>query len=753
MSFIHPLLLGGLLLVGIPVLIHLIMRQKPKHLLFPAFRFLVRQHRSNQRRLRLRHLLLLALRVLLIAAVCLALAQPRLFSERFNDAKDRPIAAVLLIDTSLSMEYKVLERTRLDDAKKRAEELLDDLPRGSRVAVLDSADLGGEWLPSLEKARERVGALNPRPANAPVTRQLGQAYRLFNDLEQEPGNDGEPLPRFLYVFSDRTTACWDVGEAKALPRPEDIHAVFVDVGVDDPADLRLALQPLSRQVVNPGGPIEVSVDVRATGADAKNEIVFLIDEKPMGEQPIKLSAGQSAPMTVQRQAGLGQGDDPPGRLKLGLHQVEAKLAVPDDLAFNNRVYATFKVQEGRRILVLADQERDAELWVRVLRKSHAFPYDLRTALPADLDLKQYRAVCLLNVTNPDNELWDKLKDYVSAGNGLAVVPGGDGWTPRHDAYNDDRGARELLGAKLVGPVDKGEEPGALWKELASDVPRATLHPIVARFREPDFTFTPADLPRARHYWKFEPAPDKARLVATYADQGNWPALLERRLGKGHVLLFTSAMDGRTDSGHRAPNNFLEPPGWFYPILVRLAVGYLAGDAEPANFNFICGQTVTVNLPPTPFVPFYTLLGPGLGSGVDVPREKGQNQLLITQAVQPGNYTIVDNNGTRVAAFSLNVRPEESLLDRVPIAEIESLMGPGSVVAVEGNVSLRDVLEGRWQQPRELFTGLMILVLLVLAVENLLSNRFYRRTAEDESPTASVPRPVVAEPQPAVRSAP
>ena len=40
MSFVHPLLLGGLLLVGIPVLIHLIMQQKPKRLRFPALRFL-----------------------------------------------------------------------------------------------------------------------------------------------------------------------------------------------------------------------------------------------------------------------------------------------------------------------------------------------------------------------------------------------------------------------------------------------------------------------------------------------------------------------------------------------------------------------------------------------------------------------------------------------------------------------------------------------------------------------------------------
>ena len=62
MTFIHPLLLGGLVLVGIPIVLHLIMRQQPKHLIFPAFRFLQLRHRTNQRKLRLRHLLLLALR-------------------------------------------------------------------------------------------------------------------------------------------------------------------------------------------------------------------------------------------------------------------------------------------------------------------------------------------------------------------------------------------------------------------------------------------------------------------------------------------------------------------------------------------------------------------------------------------------------------------------------------------------------------------------------------------------------------------
>src|SRR4051794_21541850 len=137
MTFIHPLLLGGLALVGLPVVLHLIMRQRPKHLVFPAFRFLQLRQRTNQRKLRLRHLLLLALRMLLIALMCLALARPKLFSDRFGFLGDEQAATVVLvIDTSPSMEYTVAGNKRLDDAKARATELLDDLGEASRVTVL-----------------------------------------------------------------------------------------------------------------------------------------------------------------------------------------------------------------------------------------------------------------------------------------------------------------------------------------------------------------------------------------------------------------------------------------------------------------------------------------------------------------------------------------------------------------------------------------------------------------------------------------
>jgi len=40
MAFVNLSLLLGTMLIGIPIALHLVMRQKPKQLLFPAIRFI-----------------------------------------------------------------------------------------------------------------------------------------------------------------------------------------------------------------------------------------------------------------------------------------------------------------------------------------------------------------------------------------------------------------------------------------------------------------------------------------------------------------------------------------------------------------------------------------------------------------------------------------------------------------------------------------------------------------------------------------
>ena len=62
MTFVNLSLLAGTALVAVPIVLHLIMRRKPRYLEFPALRFIQKRHDTNQRRLRLRHLLLLLLR-------------------------------------------------------------------------------------------------------------------------------------------------------------------------------------------------------------------------------------------------------------------------------------------------------------------------------------------------------------------------------------------------------------------------------------------------------------------------------------------------------------------------------------------------------------------------------------------------------------------------------------------------------------------------------------------------------------------
>jgi hypothetical protein len=736
MTILYPLLLGGLILAGIPVLLHLIMRQKPKHLVFPAFRFLLQRHRSNQRRLQLRHLLLLALRLLLIIGVCLALARPKLFSERLSLSSDRPVAAVLLFDTSYSMEYTSGGQTRLDRAKQQAQELLNQLPPESRVAVLDTAEPGGEWLPSLSLARDRISDRRLRSANGPLTTRLPEAYRLFTALDQEAQDGTEPLPRFLYLFSDRTQESWDAARSKDLQALRDrlqtpLHAIFVDVGVDKPADVALVSLELPHQAVASGDRVQLDVTVRAIGMECETEAICRVaGEKTAEHKPIKLSAGQSQKLSFERRG-----------LTPGLHQAEITLATKDALPFDNALFATFEVRRGRRVLILVDDPFDAAYWQAALESTKGFQCEVRRVSevnnfsPQDL-IGRYQAICLLNVAKPSHDLWEKLSTYRTNGGGLAIMPGE---TLDKQAY-DDVAAQELLPGRFVQflrgkLIKQGQRQGATWKTATYQ------HPVMAPFREwsqsPNIDFV-TYAPEAYDYWEIEAHASDAFVVVNYADAKSRPALLERPSDKKHrgrVLLFTTPLDFRhlVKTPEQRSSDYLETS--FRVALPKVTMSYLAGDAEKAGYNYAAGQPVTVVLPGGSHSPTYTLQGPGLSAEEAlIPHAENRSELLLPQAVRPGNYTLVDQNAKAVTSFSVNMPPEECQLARVPPEPIEDVLGAGAIVPVGHQTNLREALQGHWSQPVDLFPWLMIVVLLALAVENLLANKFYRReTAQEEQP--------------------
>src|SRR5271170_4508746 len=133
--FVNIAFLAGIGAIAVPIVLHLIMRQRPKLLEFPALRFIQKRHDLNQRRLQLRHLLLLLLRAGAIAILAFALARPSIkFSSRLG-SQEAPVAAALIFDAAPHMQYRRDKKTRLEAAQEIGAWLLTQLPPESQIAV------------------------------------------------------------------------------------------------------------------------------------------------------------------------------------------------------------------------------------------------------------------------------------------------------------------------------------------------------------------------------------------------------------------------------------------------------------------------------------------------------------------------------------------------------------------------------------------------------------------------------------------
>src|SRR5882757_489284 len=125
LAFAHPAYLWGLLAIALPILVHLFNQRRPRPLAFGAIEFVLRSQRQKARRLRLRQILLLALRCLLIAGIAVALSRPSLKPK--DGVASGPQATALVLDGSLSMRYRDGSTTLFERARGEALAALDRL--------------------------------------------------------------------------------------------------------------------------------------------------------------------------------------------------------------------------------------------------------------------------------------------------------------------------------------------------------------------------------------------------------------------------------------------------------------------------------------------------------------------------------------------------------------------------------------------------------------------------------------------------
>ncbi|MGA2060185.1 MAG: BatA domain-containing protein [Thermoguttaceae bacterium] len=710
MTFLNASLLAGTALIAVPIILHLIMRRKPTLFEFPALRFVQQKHDTNQRKLNLRHILLLLLRAGIIAFLAFALARPSVQFGGALGSQEAPVAAALVFDAAPRMEYLRENQTRLKTAKEMGLWLLAQLPQESEIAVLDTRQGAGSFQADRSAARHGIERLETVPNSQSLTYAVDESIRLLKESSL--------ARKEIYVFTDFSRAAWPAAMAsqlqESLKKLPGVGIYVIDVGVPDPVDYSLGEPRLSAEVLSNRSPLTIQTELSCLGAsDQRTVELYLIDDDG---KPQKRSAESVTVVPGEAQ----QIEFSLASLGLGAHQGYLQIVGQDALAADDKRFFSVEVKPPWHILIAAPKPADSKslflteaLAPAVSRKRGQARFDCEIADLENLskkNLSDYAAVFLLDPTPLEPALWQKLSDYAADGHGVAIFLGRN--AQPMDSFNTTQ-AQELLPGNLLRQARRPE--GDL--HLA---PRDLQHPIFTPFRAQSGS-VPWDRSPVFRYWELDKPHPGVGVVLPFSD--GRPAVLERPVGSGRALTITTPV---SDRANQNPWNLLlvSDEAWPFFILVNQMASYLVGSGNE-QLNYFAGQTAVLQLDPETQRANYLLTGPGDVS-VPLSADPQHHRLVITATEQPGNYRV--QSGGREAGFdrplSVNLAPEQTQLQRLDKKELAQIFAPHKIRIAQTKQQIdRDISMGR--VGRELFPPLIFAVVVFLALESLLANRFYR----------------------------
>jgi hypothetical protein len=725
MDFVNPALLFGALAAAAPLVLHLIMRQQPLHLEFPALRFVQSRQNANRRSMKLRHLLLLLLRIAAICLLAAALARPSIKASGLIGDQEAPVAAALVFDTSPRMDYKSENKTRLEAAQEMGEWLLKQLPTESLVAVIDSTPAEPVFQVDLGAARQRLSRLETTAAPLRLCDTLKRAAELLK--KGEPLREDFPQRKELYVFSDLAKQQWDSQAAaelrQRLAEMVGLGIYVIDVGVKEPQNLALGeLRLLPGESITRNQPWSISTELLASGAGGQRAVeVYLLGEN--GEEEMR--AQEIAEVAAGANHGL---EFSLGPLDTGTHQGFVRLVGADGLAADDRRWFTLDVKPPWKVLVAAAPPARAralfftaalapDAWRQAGRARFEFDVVHFKELP-EQSLDDYAAVCLLDPGTLSEEVWRQVGRYARSGGGVGIFLGA---AARPAELNSDA-------AKALLPGVLGKSPaffpdGDLYLTIAND-----QHPMAAKFRAWQGSIPWEAFPVYR-YWPLHDLVKGTATIATY--QNSQPAVLERTVGKGHVVTMTTPVSVGPETSEDNRWNDL-PTGldsWPYMVLMDQICSYLAGSTE-GQLNYLAGETAVLRLPPGNRYNTYLLATPR-GDSLRQSIDPKQRSIVVAATQWVGNYQVTagGEQGGLDRGFSINLPPAASDLARTDDDGLKKVFGDTEFRLAHNQDEIdRHVSTGR--VGRELFPLLMALIALVLGAEHVLANRFYRSRATD-----------------------
>ncbi len=370
MSFLQPLALIALPLMALPIIIHLINQQRHRTIPWAAMMFLMHAKRMSRGMARLRHLLILLMRVLAIGALIFAISRPLSGGWLGSVGLSKPDATLILLDRSASMEMQDLQagESKRSTALKRLAQLLEQGDYGTHLLLIDSASGQMQEVDSPKALLNLpITGASATSANIPSMLETALAY-----LEANESGRAE-----IWICSDLNENDWDVHSGRwnaiseALAQLQGVHHFLL--AYTDPPSSNLSVRVENVQRWKRGNDAELILDVMVrtngnSGGTRRVPIEFEVNnvQSVVEVELDTLGAslqGHRIPIDAKLSSGWGS------------------VSLPGDAnPLDNRFFFVFSEPPVRKAVVVSDDKRIGEAFRRAL----AIPLDPRLQHHADV---------------------------------------------------------------------------------------------------------------------------------------------------------------------------------------------------------------------------------------------------------------------------------------------------------------------------------------------------------------------------------
>lgn len=648
MTFLSPGLLWALAALSIPVLIHLFNFQRTERIFFANTRILREVAQQTKRARNLKNWLLLASRLLALAFLILAFAQPVL-QKNGSGLSDRGLAQVAVyLDNSQSMNLQSDGKSTMDQALESAKGIPTSFgKKGWFKLTTNQFDRKHGWTSAhgFENQLTELGMSGNSRNFATVVSKIDRELSSQNLGDQKRAYylsdfQKSTLPDLASLQLDSTQK-----QRLVVMQHARLNNVFIDsVWLSGP----IALSQKSH---------EMKVKLRQSGDDSKQPVNLQLFDKA------SLESGKTVSFSGQPELIVSL----PFRIKAN-ETKQCTLTVNDGMVtFDNQFYITLTAPPPTSVL-LVDNAKNP--YLKSLFSNSAF-FSLRTELFSNIDfqtLKQSDLVILNQPENLDEALTQNLQEKLKSGGSVWLIPSTE---KLEEAIEFLQKSGLSVSTKLNGSNSKPEE----WKIKFPDKANLFYADALAQ------TNRNVTVPYAKPSLEIQ----NGNVLLQY--ENGAAALVHQKWFEGKLFVQASP--------------FLNDWGNFHQHALVVPTAY--------KIAFSASASATLPLYYTASAPFAYLPSPSGNlqkeSAVKLSKDKGEwmaNQTLDGTRMRidlpgenlvPGFYTVSADN-QKLGVISLNRDKAESVMDFYTEAELKSHFANQPWVAVN-SLNQNDSSQHAW----------------------------------------------------------